>query len=76
MTRYWISMDEAIWSALMSAQCAAPGEVIMPECGEPLPIIETAKRLAGWYRPEQVPYPITCTGIRPGERLHVRSLGR
>ena len=54
----------------MSAQCAAPGEVVMPECGAPLPIIETAKRLAGWYRPEQVPYPITCTGIRPGERLH------
>ena len=70
MTRYWISMDEAIWSALMSLRCAAPAEVVMPECGEPLPIIETARRLAGWYRPERVPYPISCTGIRPGERLH------
>lgn len=70
MTRYWISMDEALWSLLMAAQCAAPGEVVMPTCGEPLPIIETARRLAGWYRPEHVPYPITCTGIRPGERLH------
>ena len=70
MTRYWISMDEAIWSALMAAQCAAPAEVVMPACGEPLPIIETARRLAGWYRPERVPYPISRTGIRPGERLH------
>jgi FlaA1/EpsC-like NDP-sugar epimerase len=70
MTRYWISMDEAIWSALMTAQCAAPAEVVMPDCGAPLPIIETARRLAGWYRPERVPYPIACTGIRPGERLH------
>ena len=70
MTRYWISMDEAIWSALMAAQCAAPGEVVMPACGEPLPLIETARRLAGWYRPERVPYPISRTGIRPGERLH------
>src|SRR5207237_776678 len=72
MTRYWISMDEAIWCALSTAQHATPGEVWMPACGEPVPIIDTARRLAGWYRPERVPspYPITCTGIRPGERLH------
>ena len=42
----------------------------MPDCGEPVPLVETARRLAGWYRPEHVPYPIACTGIRPGERLH------
>ncbi|HEX8968149.1 MAG TPA: polysaccharide biosynthesis protein, partial [Chloroflexota bacterium] len=70
MSRYWISMDEAIWCVLMTARCAEPAEVTMPACGEPLPIIETARRLAGWYRPEQVPYPIACTGMRPGERLH------
>jgi FlaA1/EpsC-like NDP-sugar epimerase len=70
MTRYWISMDEAIWCALMAAQWAAPSEVVMPACGEPLPLMQTARRLAGWYRPQQVPYPINCTGIRPGERLH------
>ena len=35
-----------------------------------MPIIETARRLSGWYRPERVPYPINCTGVRPGERLH------
>jgi FlaA1/EpsC-like NDP-sugar epimerase len=70
MTRYWISMREAIWSVLMVAQRAAPAEVAMPECGEPVAVLETARRLAGWYRPEVVPYPIACTGIRPGERLH------
>jgi FlaA1/EpsC-like NDP-sugar epimerase len=70
MTRYWISMDEAVWCALLAARHAAPGEVVMPACGEPVPLLETARRLAGWYRPEQVPYPLTCTGIRPGERLH------
>jgi FlaA1/EpsC-like NDP-sugar epimerase len=70
MTRYWISMDEAIWCALMSGQRAAPGEIVMPACGEPQPLMETASRLAGWYRPERVPYPIICTGVRPGERLH------
>jgi FlaA1/EpsC-like NDP-sugar epimerase len=63
-------MGEAIGSALLAAQNAAPGEVVMPACGEPVPLLETARRLAGWYRPERVPYPISCTGIRPGERLH------
>jgi len=70
MTRYWISMHEALWCVLLAAQCAAPGEVVMPACGEAVPLLETARRLAGWYRPEQDPYPIVCTGIRPGERLH------
>jgi FlaA1/EpsC-like NDP-sugar epimerase len=69
MTRYWMSMSEAIWCVLMAAQVAGPGEIIMPDCGEPVPIIQTARQLAGWYRPEQVPYPLSCTGIRPGERL-------
>ena len=69
MTRYWISMDEALWCALMALQCASPGEIVMPDCSEAVPIIETARRLADWYRPEHVPYPLTCTGIRPGERL-------
>jgi FlaA1/EpsC-like NDP-sugar epimerase len=63
-------MDEAIWCALAALHCATSGQIVMPACGEPVPLVETARRLAGWYRPEQVPYPITCTGIRPGERLH------
>jgi FlaA1/EpsC-like NDP-sugar epimerase len=70
MTRYWISMDEAVWCALLTAQRGSPGDIVIPACGEPMPILETARRLAGWYRPERVPYPINCTGIRPGERLH------
>jgi FlaA1/EpsC-like NDP-sugar epimerase len=70
MTRYWISMDEALWSLLHTARRAQSGSVLMPDCGEPVPLMETARRLAGWYRPESVPYPIANSGIRPGERLH------
>lgn len=70
MTRYWISMNEALWSLLQTGRCAQPGTIVMPECGEPVPLLETARRLAGWYRPDIDPYPIACTGIRPGERLH------
>lgn len=76
MTRYWISMDEAIWSLALTAACASTGEVTMPACGEPVPIVETASRLAGWYRPERMPYPIARTGMRPGERLHEVLLSR
>ena len=76
MTRYWISMQEALWSALMVAQRGLPGAIAMPDCGEPIPVLQTARRLAGWYRPEVVPYPIACTGIRPGERLHEVLLSR
>jgi FlaA1/EpsC-like NDP-sugar epimerase len=70
MTRYWISMAEAMWSILLAAQCGQPGQVLMPACGEPVPLLETARRLAEWYRPDRAPYPIACMGIRPGERLH------
>ena len=70
MTRYWISMDEALWSVLQTARCALPGQVLMPDCGAPVPLLDTARRLARFYRPEQDPYPISTTGIRPGERLH------
>jgi FlaA1/EpsC-like NDP-sugar epimerase len=76
MTRYWISMGEAMWCALVAIERALPGGIVMPACGEAVPIIETARRLAGWYLPERVPYPIICTGIRPGERLHEVLLSR
>src|SRR4029453_11927461 len=33
MTRYWISMDEALWSLLLTAQCASSASVLMPDCG-------------------------------------------
>ncbi len=70
MTRYWISMDEALWLLLETARQGRPGEVLMPDCGEPVPVIETARRLAEWHCPTRKPYPLEVTGIRPGERLH------
>jgi FlaA1/EpsC-like NDP-sugar epimerase len=70
MTRYWISMDEALWSLLMGGQLGQPGQVLMPDCGEPVPLLDTIQRLASWYRPDLDPYPITITGMAPGERLH------
>jgi FlaA1/EpsC-like NDP-sugar epimerase len=70
MTRYWISMHEALWSLLSGPRAASGGSLLMPACGEAVPLLETAGRLASWYQPERVPYPIATSGIRPGERLH------
>lgn len=76
MTRYWISMHEALWVLLEAARAGAPGSISLPDCGEAVPLMATAERLARWYAPEQAPYPIAVTGIRPGERLHEVLLSR
>ncbi len=70
MTRYWIGMNEALWLILEAGRAGQTGQVLMPACGDPVPVLETARRLAGWYCPERTPYPIDVIGIRPGERLH------
>jgi FlaA1/EpsC-like NDP-sugar epimerase len=75
MTRYWMSTAEALWLLLLGER-AGSATVVMPECGEPVPVVETARRLAAWYRPERAPYPIVISGIRPGERLHEVLLSR
>ncbi len=70
MTRYWISMDEALWLILQAGRAGEPGAVLLPACGDPVPVQETARRLGAWYCPERTPYPVHITGIRPGERRH------
>lgn len=70
MTRYWISMEEALWALLNAGRSAETGSIVLPACGEAVPVLETARRLAQWYAPAIETYPMTIVGIRPGERLH------
>jgi FlaA1/EpsC-like NDP-sugar epimerase len=42
MTRYWISMHEALWSLLSAPRAAPGGSLLMPACGEAVPLLETA----------------------------------
>lgn len=71
MTRYWISMDEALWLVAHTGGTADPGSVLMPDCGEAVSVLDTARAIADWYGPgENDAYPIQVMGIRPGERLH------
>ena len=77
MTRYFMTLVEAVDLVIMSAADAASREgredyaIYMLDMGKPVPILEVAEtmiRMAG-----KSPYtdiPIRFTGIRPGEKLH------
>lgn len=77
MTRYFMTVAEAVDLVIMSAADAASRQsgddyaVYMLDMGKPVPILEVAEtmiRLSG-----KSPYtdiPIRFTGIRPGEKLH------
>ncbi|CCV04446.1 Lipopolysaccharide biosynthesis protein [Mesorhizobium metallidurans STM 2683] len=82
MTRYFMTVAEAVDLVIMSAADAALRQgrddyaVYMLDMGKPVPIVEVAEtmiRMAG-----KSPYtdiPIRFTGIRPGEKLHERLNG-
>ncbi|QPC95307.1 SDR family NAD(P)-dependent oxidoreductase [Mesorhizobium sp. INR15] len=77
MTRYFMTVAEAVDLVIMSASDAASRQaeedyaVYMLDMGKPVPILEVAEtmiRMSG-----KSPYteiPIRFTGIRPGEKLH------
>lgn len=71
MTRYFMSIPEAVQLVLQSAVFANDHEIFMLDMGEPVRIVELAERmirLSGRRVGEDVR--IEFTGIRPGEKLH------
>ena len=70
MTRYWVSMPEAIWLVVQAAAIGAPGSVLMLDVTDEVPIVDdrAAGRGAGGAGGEPE-LPIRVTGLRPGERL-------
>jgi FlaA1/EpsC-like NDP-sugar epimerase len=70
MTRFFMSIPEAVQLVLQAATMAAGGEVFILEMGEPVRIIDLARRmirLAG--RRVGTDVEIRITGMRPGEKL-------
>lgn len=70
MDRYWMTMREATHLLLAAAGRPAGGAILMLDVGEPVPIVETVRRVYALVHGGGEEPPIRVTGIRPGERLH------
>ncbi len=71
MTRYFMTIPQAVQLVLQAATLASSGDVYMLDMGNPVKIIEFAKeliQLAGLRPGKDIE--IKVVGIRPGEKLH------
>jgi FlaA1/EpsC-like NDP-sugar epimerase len=71
MTRYFMTIPEAVQLIIRSGELATGGDVFVLEMGDPVRIVELARnmiRLAGLEPDEDIA--IEIIGRRPGEKIH------
>jgi FlaA1/EpsC-like NDP-sugar epimerase len=71
MTRYFMTIPQAVQLVLQAASLASSGDVYMLDMGDPVKIVDVAKeliQLAG-LRPG-IDIEVKVIGTRPGEKLH------
>jgi len=72
VSRYFMTVDEAVQLVLQAAVVGDNGEVLILDMGEPVRIADIARRLAAQ---SAHPVDIEYTGLRPGEKLTEDLLG-
>jgi len=68
VTRYFMTIPEACELVLQAGAIGRPGDALVLDMGEPVKIIDVAKRLIDESGRHDVE--IVFTGLRPGEKLH------
>jgi FlaA1/EpsC-like NDP-sugar epimerase len=72
VTRYFMTVQEAVQLVIQAAAVGRGGEALILEMGKPVRIAEVARQIAD-LAPD--PVEITYTGLRPGEKLHEELFG-
>jgi dTDP-glucose 4,6-dehydratase len=67
VTRFFMTIEEACQLVIQAGAIGNNGEVMVLDMGEPVRIVDLAKRLIA---EAERPIEIVFTGLRPGEKLH------
>ena len=72
VTRYFMTIHEAVQLVLQAAMLGGDGEALVLDMGPPVRITEVVRQLAEQAR---TPVDLVYTGLRPGEKLHETLFG-